>query len=404
VKWLFSTACHHNHARQTALALLEKDWLGEWRGSMLFSANSRSLLGKLGGSRLASSLQRRIIDEIPSQFLRSSWGLEPLRMALSRVPRCAGSVDWLWEREEWRLDRWASRRLVNFDGVIGFEHGCLESLRNARKLGKKGVVIFASPHHNFFKTWVEPEARIHAGWMILDEAPLGRKSFKRDARRDDEMQTADTVVCNSELTKETLVAAGVARDKAKVAPLGLFLHEASSDFTPAREFRFLYAGPISLRKGFAYLQEAFLSLKGSAHSMVLNVYGGIHVQAGKLTGDPRVRFHGNVSYERLRRAFSEADVMIFPTLCDGFGQVVSEALNHGLPVICSRNAGAASFIQDGRNGFLIPPGDVEAISERLEWCLDNRERLHAMRVGAVASAKQWSWKNYRDAFTQALTN
>ena len=70
---------------------------------------------------------------------------------------------------------------------------------------------------------------------------------------------------------------------------------------------------------------------------------------------------------------------MFPTLFDGFGFVVGEAMSYGVPVMTTTRAGAADFIQPGKNGFLIPPGDIEALQEQIDWCIRNPSSLLDMR-------------------------
>ena len=60
--------------------------------------------------------------------------------------------------------------------------------------------------------------------------------------------------------------------------------------------------------------------------------------------------------------FRRAAMLVLPTLCDGFGYVVSEAMANGLPVITTYNAGAAERVDEGRNGFVVPPADALALA------------------------------------------
>ena len=132
------------------------------------------------------------------------------------------------------------------------------------------------------------------------------------------------------------------------------------------------------------------------------MFGGLRMPPALLRDlPPGLEFHGSVAQSRLFAALARADVLVFPTLSDGFGMVVSEALAHGVPVIVSDQAGAADRIEPGVNGFVFPAGDVAALHRLLQWCLDEREALQRMRTGARDSASRWQWSDYREAIRKA---
>jgi glycosyltransferase involved in cell wall biosynthesis len=89
---------------------------------------------------------------------------------------------------------------------------------------------------------------------------------------------------------------------------------------------------------------------------------------------------------------------VLPTLGDGFGQVVTDALAHGLPVITTTNAGAADRIVHGESGLVVPPADVDALAAALEWAAGHRRALFDMRGAALAQARGWTWREFRAAF------
>jgi glycosyltransferase involved in cell wall biosynthesis len=94
----------------------------------------------------------------------------------------------------------------------------------------------------------------------------------------------------------------------------------------------------------------------------------------------------------------EASVLVLPSICDGFGMVVNEAMAQGLPVICSSNAGASQLVVEGVNGFVVPPADPGSLAERLAWCLDHPAELRSMGVRAAESARNWTWGAFRARF------
>ena len=125
--------------------------------------------------------------------------------------------------------------------------------------------------------------------------------------------------------------------------------------------------------------------------------------------DAALRVHRwipSLPHGALLEEMSRHDVMVFPSLFEGFGLVILEAMSQGLPVITTPNTGAPHFVSDGEDGFIVPIRDVDAIVEKLEMLLD-RDRLAAMSRAAVRKAAQHSWEQYRHRFAttvrQALT-
>lgn len=176
----------------------------------------------------------------------------------------------------------------------------------------------------------------------------------------------------------------------------------AAGLTAKKGLQFVYSGPVSVRKGAHILLESWKALSPGASSE-LHFYGVVTVPTRVVDhAGEGVVFHGSVSRAEMVRAYQEASVLVFPTLCDGFGMVAAEALAHGVPVITTPNAGAADLIVEGRNGFLVPPGDTAALAERMQWCLDHPQDLLAMRGYALASAARWSWSDFRAEFRKQL--
>ncbi len=144
-----------------------------------------------------------------------------------------------------------------------------------------------------------------------------------------------------------------------------------------------------------YLIQAWKELKGSFQ---LDVCGYVGLPTVSLKGLPdSISFHAAVSKARLFEYYLGSDVLVFPTLSDGFGMVVTEALAHGLPVITTERAGAADLVTHGENGFIIPPGDSDALAFAMQWCVEHRTEVRQMRKAAVRVAAGWQWKDFRQA-------
>ena len=116
----------------------------------------------------------------------------------------------------------------------------------------------------------------------------------------------------------------------------------------------------------------------------------------------RVRVLGPINGARLVAAYQAADVFIFPSISDGFGLVLLEALACGLPVITTPRTAGPDLITQGENGFLVDAGDATALASRIQWFLENRSRIPSMSAAARATALTFSWVKFRSRISEIL--
>ena len=79
---------------------------------------------------------------------------------------------------------------------------------------------------------------------------------------------------------------------------------------------------------------------------------------------------------------------------EGFGLVVLEALSAGLPVIVSKNCCGTDIIKDGYNGFVIEAGDTKELINKINWFIENKEKLPEMSRNAIKTAELYTWEKY----------
>jgi glycosyltransferase involved in cell wall biosynthesis len=95
-------------------------------------------------------------------------------------------------------------------------------------------------------------------------------------------------------------------------------------------------------------------------------------------------------------------LLLFPTLGDGFGLVMQEAMSCGLPVVTTPCGGGPECITDGVDGWLIPPRSIDAIVERLREAAANRGHVAAVGRAARARAERWTWLDAQSALASGL--
>lgn len=217
---------------------------------------------------------------------------------------------------------------------------------------------------------------------------LDEKMLKRSMR---EIQAADYYLVASEFSKSTLICCDVDEARIKICRYGV----DSVGFSPGENrnssvLHAVYIGGTFEYKGISYLLKAFEKLK--EQPVDLTIIGECNLSANEIPDN--VKCVGIVMHEEVAKILKKCDFAIFPSLGDGFGFAVTEALSAGCPVICSNNAGASDLIEDEFNGFRIDAQDSNHIVERAIEMLNDRDKLKMMQTNARKSIEKLTWSRY----------
>jgi alpha-maltose-1-phosphate synthase len=230
----------------------------------------------------------------------------------------------------------------------------------------------------------------------LDIAGVTDKGIEQVSQ---ETELADFILVASQFVKNSCVANGMDPQKIFVVPygaeLGSFPPKKVNNTPPKRPFRALFVGRIEQRKGISYLLDAFkqiaspeieLWLCGNmlVQNMVLQQYKGTY------------RHLGFVPHSQLAEIYQQVDVLVFPSLVEGYGLVILEAMAAGLPVIATSHTGGPDIITDGQDGFIIPIRDIQAIAEKVLFLKQNPQICAKMSIQAQQTIKKFTWQRYYD--------
>jgi len=161
-------------------------------------------------------------------------------------------------------------------------------------------------------------------------------------------------------------------------------------------FDILYVGRLGKHKGVHVLIESIKSL--DLNSARLHIVGqGSDVASFKRAArdDERISFYGFLAPEKLRQLYGIADVGVVPSIySETFGLVIPEYFWQGISVLGSRAGAIPEFISDGYNGFLFPPGDVEALTALLETLSSDPLLLNQLNDNARKSAAMFDMSTH----------
>lgn len=219
---------------------------------------------------------------------------------------------------------------------------------------------------------------------------LNEKLLERSRR---EINSADYYLVASNFSVESITTLGKSKESVFVCPYGV----DAQLFQPGSQrngevLKAVYVGGTKEFKGISYLLKAFEQLKDSL--IELTIVGANTLPESMLEKYSYINFTGVIMHEEVAKVLQHSDFMIFPSIGDGFGLSVTEALASGCPVICSLNAGAVDLIEDGYNGFKISAQDVGAIVDKVRYFINNRESLKNMQINARESVKDLTWDKY----------
>lgn len=140
--------------------------------------------------------------------------------------------------------------------------------------------------------------------------------------------------------------------------------------------RLLYVGRLAAAKGLPILLESLFALKARCPQIVLTIIGDgpdrAHLEARVITLglSQQVRFVGYQSQSEVRRFFQETDIFVLPSFAEGVPVSLMEAMASELPVISTRIAGIGELVEDGKSGYLVMPGNVEQIAQKIRHLHD----------------------------------
>ena len=336
---------------------------------------------------------------LPAGKIRDVYAVEKIAYRLARYTRMNQYV-----LRDNLFDFWVSQQLKNASIFYGWTHHALWSLKKAKRRKMLTILERANSHPLTYTRLLQPEYRKHG----ITTDPYHPLILKKHLR---ELEEAEYIAVTSQFTKQSLLENGIEEERILLTPLGV----DTDAFTPAvqetstissrekERFRVVYVGQLCLRKGVQYLLDAWNKLQLKHAELVL---------AGDVVPELESILHQYRSQNDTMtilphtsnpvEVYQNASVCILPTLEDGFGLVVLEAMACGVPVIVTEHTGAKDCVRPEIDGFVIPSSCAESIADTLNYCYHHRTQLTDMGKHARKQAEQFSWKRYQDGLVAHL--
>jgi glycosyltransferase involved in cell wall biosynthesis len=345
-------------------------------------------------------MAKRSHPSLPRSYVTTHPTREVIRLGAAFLPlgrwngRRKQLVDWV----TYSFDANTARSVVKSDGAVYcYEDSAQATFKLASQLGAMRIYELPILHFRemqaIFKTEIEKEPGLASFFQTLHDP-----SSKLE-RKDREVMDADVIVVPAKFVQRSVERFLKPKGRFVVVPYG-----SDVDVTPKlwtstdREgpMRLFFAGILGPRKGIHVLFEALANLSTRHFHLTL---------AGRwepgfrnwLSRRYSIEYEwlGQLTHAEVYEAYRRAHVLVFPSLAEGFGLVILEAMASGIPVITTDQTAGPDIIEDGLDGWITPAGQVEALRACFEQALE-RGRLPEMGQAARRKALTLSWKSYRE--------
>ena len=368
-------------------------------------------LFRISSLRPFSEIRRRLFDEILKNLTVTFPWIEVGRLAASK-----GRITKLIEHEKGLfcidsvykdIDKRVaiSLRSACKDGVkavYAFEDGASFSFREGKRLGLQCLYDLPTGYWRASRDLLKSE---HERWPDWVSTLTGfQDSEVKLLRKDDELALADLIFVASTFTAETLKHYPGDLGRVKVIPYGFPPVIKEKDYriiTGCKPLKLLFVGKLTQQKGLADLLAAVEPLSDDVELTLIGQKGiedckALDSALRKFTWIPGLPHHEILKHMR------EHDVLIFPSLFDGFGLVITEAMSQGTPVITTERTGGRDFIQHGQNGWLFNAGSVSELRASIRHLLHFPESIAEVGTNALITARSRPWSVYSNELNQAI--
>lgn len=286
----------------------------------------------------------------------------------------------------------------NVDAVIMFDttcNKCFEILKkNATNIRRIQDVSIAN--RAFMKMNYEKDIENTGDYRIKEEQ-INLWEDKVLKRNEEELVLTEDFIVASNVVKRSLLFSGISENNIYIVPYGVdfnkFPYQRRID--KIGKLQLIYVGQITFRKGLHHLLN-LISTKfaDTCDLSVVGFYNESNALYQEYKNKNNIKFIGFVNHAELINYYGESDIFVFPTLGEGFGLVVLEAMSSGLPCIVSDLAGGDDAIVQGKNGFVFQAGNDTDLALKIQWFIDNRNKISDMGMYSSSFVKNYTWNNY----------
>ena len=398
------------HSFRTAEALLQKGYLFKYITTIYDKPHSLTRMVKwlLRGDakkKCASHRTETLPDDMVVQYCE---GIGLLRLFLSKIPFLykyfPHYYDWLHDSFGKKVAEYAIKN--NVDAVIMYDTNANECWKILKERAPqiKRIQDVSIANRLFMKeNFIKDMEQTHDASIKEEQIYLWNENNCK--RFLEEINDSQYFLIASNVVKRSMMFSGVKEEQMFMAPYGVDC--SKFNFVQKQPLKLplklVYVGQVTYRKGIHHLLKVMD--KFSENDVELYLAGGYSettpfVQEYK--NRRNIHFLGFVTRDVLASLYQKSDVFVFPTLGEGYGMVILEALSCGVPCIVSDLAGGDDAIIEGYNGFKFKAGDDDDLYNKILWFINHPDILPEMSLNSRKSVENQTWQSYYDCVVKAV--
>lgn len=289
------------------------------------------------------------------------------------------------------------------DAVYAYEDGALYTFREAKRLGIPCIYDLPIGYWRSARNLLKLELERWPDWAAT--LTNFKDSEAKLAKKDEELRLADAIFVASSFTASTLRDFPEKLAPVEVIPYGFppvgaeRVYRKLNGDTP---LKLLFVGGLSQRKGIADLFAAVEAIGNDKVELTVVGHKATHNCPALDMALTKHRWIPSLPHQEVLKLMREHDVLVFPSLFEGFGLVITEAMSQGTPVITTDRTAGPDLIRDGENGWLIEAGSTMALQNAIEKLIANPEIIGEIGKAAMETARLRPWEVYGEEFVKAI--
>lgn len=370
------------------------------------------LLFKLGSNPRLKDLKRRSLDRTWQPYTQSKSFFELGRLLASKLhleflvqhEKGLFCIDKVYQQQ----DKWVANSLVKakkegISGVYAYEDGALDTFTKAKQLGLYCIYDLPIGYWKSARLLMQNEFDVNPDWSStltgFNDSP------EKLNKKDQELALADVIFVASSFTKKTLEEYSGNLPEIKVIPYGFPEVKQKKEYQSLanRKLKVLFIGGLSQRKGLSYLFDAIEGMQNKVELTIVGHKAVANCNVLNLALEKH-KWIPSLAHDQVLACMREHDIFVFPSLFEGFGLVITEAMSQGIPVITTDRTAGPDIIQDGVDGWIVEAGSSVAIKEVFIKILETPEIVEQFGVAAQNKAQTRPWSAYGQEMADALSS